>query len=68
MIEFKDRSFGHYCLGPSLPLLGSLGTVVKVRFKLKVLFLNPELTGMQVYLFLLSSLDPFFIGKMMDLL
>ena len=51
---------------PFLPLLGSLDTVLVV--KLMVLFLNPELTGKQEYLRLLSSLVPFSIRKMMGLL
>ena len=51
---------------PFLPLLGSLDTVLVV--KLMALFLNPELTGKQEYLLLLSSLVLFSIGKMMGLL
>lgn len=51
---------------PFLPLLESLDTVLVV--KLMVLFLNPELTGKQEYLLLLSSLVLFSIGKMMGLL
>ena len=58
MNDFKGQSFGYYCLGPSLPLMGR--TVVS--FTLEALILCQKFKDMQVCLHLLSSLDQFFVG------